>query len=183
MKLVYFLITPLFILGCGYKPSSFYTKRVLGENIHVEAKISRKDPKNSVLVKDAVNEAVVGRFGAKLSDKKSADTNLVASIGSVKFTPTVYDQDGYVIAYKASVRLNASFKTEKNVIEKFSTVGEFDFPIEANSVISDTKRFDAIKNASSDAINEIISKISIMGIMSGNKQKKIRRKDIKIYLE
>ncbi|MFK5881198.1 MAG: LPS assembly lipoprotein LptE [Sulfurospirillum sp.] len=172
-----------FFIGCGYKPSSFYTKRVLGENIHVDAKISRKDPKNSVLIKDAVNEAVVGRFGAKLSGKKSADTNLVVSIGSVNFTPTVYDKNGYVIAYKTVVMLNASFKTQSNTIKKFTTVGEFDFPIEANSVISDTKRFEAIKNASKDAINEIISKISIMGIMSGNRQKRAIKRDIKVYLE
>ena len=183
MRQLFFLLTLFFFVGCGYKPSSFYTKRVLGENIHVDTKISRQDPKNSVVVKDAVNEAVVGRFGDKLSDKKSADTNLVVSIGSVSFTPTVYDKDGYVIAYKTRVTLNASFKTQDNVTKRFSTVGEYDFPIEANSVISDTKRFEAIKSASADAINEIISKISIMGIMSGNRQKKGIRRDIKIYLE
>ncbi len=181
MKFVYIFLAFLFI-GCGYKPSSLYTKRVLGENIHVDALISRKDPKNSVLIKDAISEAIVGRFGAKLSDKKEADTNLVVSIGSVSFTPTVYDQDGYVIAYKTRVTLNTSYKTTKNSIERFSTTGEFDFPIEANSVISDTKRFEAIKSASKDAVNELISKISIMGIMSRDKKGKTRNK-IKIYLE
>ncbi len=183
MKFVYFLIVPFLILGCGYRPSSYYSKRVLGENIHVDVGISRKDPKNSVLVKDAVNEAVVGRFDAKLSSKKDADTNLVVSIGSVSFTPTVYDRNGYVIAYKTKVTLKASYKTEKNKIEKFTTIGEYDFPIEANSVISDTKRFEAIKYASSDAINEIISKISIMGIMKGGGSKRKVKKPIKIYLE
>ena len=181
MKILYILI-PLLLVGCGYKPSSMYTKKVLGKNIHVGVTISRSDPKNSVLIKDAVNEAVVGRFGAKLSDKKSADTNLVVSIGSVSFSPTVYDRDGYVIAYKAKVTLNSSFKDDKGVAKNFSTVGEFNFPIEANSVISDTKRFEAIKNASSDAINEIVSKISIMGIMRGKKRRTIKR-DIKVYLE
>lgn len=181
MKILYLLVAFL-LLGCGYKPSSLYTKRVLSENIHVDATISRSDPKNSVLIKDAVNEAVVGRFGAKLSDKKSADTNLVVSIGSVSFSPTVYNEDGYVIAYKATVTLNSSFKDDKGEVKKFSTVGEFNFPIEANSVISDTKRFEAIKNASRDAINEIVSKISIMGIMRGKKRKTVRR-NIKVYLE
>lgn len=183
MRQIFFFAVLFLFVGCGYKPSSFYTKRVLGKNIHVDTKISRRDPKNSVLIKDAVNEAVVGRFGAKLSSKKSADTNLVVSIGSVSFTPTVYNRDGYVIAYKARVTLNSSFLMQDNSIKKFSTVGEYDFPIEANSVISDTKRFEAIKNASADAINEIISKISIMGIMNGNRQKRATRRDFKIYLE
>lgn len=183
MKFVYLLIASFLIFGCGYRPSSYYTKRVLGENIHVDAKISRKDPRNSVLIKDAVNEAIVGRFDAKLSSKKDADTNLVVSIGSVSFSPTVYDKDGYVIAYKTKVTLKSSFKTADGKTQKFSTVGEYDFPIEANSVISDTKRFDAIKNASGDAINEIISKVSIMGIMSDGKNGKVLKKHIKIYLE
>ena len=181
MKILYLLLVFL-LLGCGYKPSSLYTKKVLGKNIHVDATISRSDPKNSVLIKDAVNEAVVSRFGANLSDKKSADTNLVVSIGSVSFSPTVYNEDGYVIAYKAKVTLNSSFKDDSGVVKNFSTVGEFNFPIEANSVISDTKRFEAIKNASYDAINEIVSKISIMGIMNGKKRSRVKR-DIKVYLE
>ncbi len=181
MKIIYFLI-PFLLLGCGYKPSSFYTKKVLGKNIHVDARISRTDPKNSVLIKDAVNEAVVSRFGAKLSSKKDADTNLLVSIGSVSFSPTVYDKNGYVIAYKAKVTLKSSFKDDSGVVKNFSTVGDYNFPIEANSVISDTKRFEAIKNASTDAINELVSKISIMGIM-GSKKKISIRKNIKIYLE
>ncbi|NOX16414.1 MAG: hypothetical protein GXP61_10425 [Epsilonproteobacteria bacterium] len=182
MKLIYFLL-PLLFFGCGYKPSSVYTKRVLGENIHVNISISRKVPKNSVLIKDAVNEAVVGRFDAKLVKKKDADTNLIVSIGSVSFTPLSYDKDGYAISYKTKVVLNVRYKTRKGESKSFSTTGEFDFPIEANSVISDTKRFEAIKYASGDAINEIISKISIIGIMSKENKNTVVRSRIKIYLE
>lgn len=155
----------LLVLGCGYKPSSYYADKVLGENIHVDVSISRKDPKNSVLVKDAINEAVVGRFGGKLASKENADSNLLINIESVTFTPTVYDRNGYVIAYKTSVVLNTTYETKNSDKKSFTATGEYDFPIEANSVISDTKRFDAIKYASLDAVNEIISKISIIGIM------------------
>jgi hypothetical protein len=182
MKIIYFLI-PFLLIGCGYKPSSVYTKKVLGSNIHVSAKISRTDPKNSVLIKDAVNEAVIGRFNAKLVDKKEADTDLIVSIGSVSFTALSYDNDGYVISYKAKVVLNATYKTSSGKSKSFSTTGEFDFPIEANSVISDSKRFEAIKFASSDAINEIISKISIIGIMNKENHGGVVRKHLKIYIE
>jgi len=48
--------------------------------------------------------------------------------------------------------------------ETFSTSGEYDFPVEANSVISDTNRFEAIKYASLDALNEFVSKISVKGM-------------------
>ncbi len=182
MKFIYFLL-PLLLIGCGYKPSSVYTKKVLGKNIHVNVNISRKDPKNSVLIKDAVNEAVVGRFDAKLVKKKDADTDVVVSIGSVSFTPLSYDKDGYVISYKTKVVLNASYKTGNGNSQAFSTSGEFDFPITANSVISDTKRFEAIKYASKDAVNEIISKITIMGIMNGEGRNGTVKSRLKIYLE
>ncbi len=155
----------VFLLGCGYKPSSYYAKKVLGDRIHVDVSISRKDPKNSVIIKDAINEAVVGRFGDRLVSQEKADSNLYISVASVSFVPTVYDSNGYVIGYKTNVILNTMYRNKMNQKSSFTTTGEYDFPIEANSVISDTKRFDAIKYASLDAVNEIISKISIVGIM------------------
>jgi len=178
-----FLLIPFLLISCGYKPSSVYTKKVLGNNIHVSANISRTDPKNSVLIKDAVNEAVVGRFDSKLANKKDADTDLIINIGSVSFTALSYDQDGYVISYKAKVILNTTYKTSSGRSRSFSTTGEFDFPIEANSVISDTKRFEAIKFAASDAINEIISRIAIIGIMNKENKNGTIKKHLKIYLE
>jgi len=167
VKFLSSLLIVFIFVGCGYKPSVKYTRKVLGERIHVNVSISRKDPKNSVLIKDAVNEAVIGRFGASLSDEKSADTNLYVTIGSTSFTPTAYDADGYVISYKAKVTLKTKYTTKTGKTKSFTTIGEYDFPIEANSVISDTKRFEAIKYASMDAINEIISKIAIIGQITG----------------
>ncbi len=163
----FLLLFLLISVGCGYKPSTAYTKKVLGERLHVNVSISRKDPKNSVLIKDAINETVVGRFGGVLSDEKSADTNLFITIGSTSFTPTSYDKNGYVISYKTKVTLTTRYKTRSGDTKSFTTSGEYDFPIEANSVISDTKRFEAIKYASIDAINEIISKIAIIGSIEG----------------
>lgn len=162
-----FLLIAVFISACGYKPSTQYVKEVLGERIHVEVAISRTDPKNSVLINDAVNEAVITRFGAKLSDKASADTNLYISIGGISFTPILYDLSGYVISYKATVSLSTNYKSKNGKSGSFYTSGEFDFPIEANSVISDSKRFEAIRQASVDALNEVVSKISVKGMMDG----------------
>lgn len=162
-----FLFIVIFISACGYKPSAQYVKEVLGERIHVEVAISRKDPKNSVVINDAVNEAVITRFGAKLSDKVSADTNLYISIGSISFTPILYDSSGYVISYKATVALSTRYKSKNGKSGSFSTSGEYDFAVEANSVISDSKRFDAIKQGSVDALNEVVSKISVTGMIDG----------------
>ena len=153
-----------------YKPTAYYAKEALGERIHVDVSISRKDPKNSVLIKDAVNESVITRLGGKLSSKEMADSELFVSIGSTSFSPILYNSRGYVTSYKAKVSLSIKYIIKDGKSESFSTSGEYDFPIAenvdgtTNSVISDSKRFEAIKLASLDALNEFVSKISIKGM-------------------
>lgn len=163
-----FLVGIFLLSGCGYKPTARYAKEILGQKIYAEVTISRQDPRNSVLIKDAVNEAVVSRFGAKLTAKELADTTLHISISSISFSPTVYDKYGYVIAYKTTVTLLTKYQGVDKKPEQFTTSGEYDFSIAANSVISDSSRFDAIKYASSDAIDEFVSKIAIKGLRNGN---------------
>ena len=169
-KIIVFLLVFLFISACGYRPSAKYAREVLGKQLHVEVAISRKDPKNTVLIKDAVNEAVITRFGAKLTTRELADTNLDISMGSISFTPILYDTNGYVISYKTRVSLSIKYTTKSGETNNFATSGEFDFPITANSVISDANRFDAIKSASLDALDEFTSKISILGMKKKEKK-------------
>lgn len=158
----------LIISGCGYKPSTYYAKQALGETIYAEVTISRQDPRNSVLIKDAVNEAVVSRFGAKLVSQQDAESVLHVKINSIAFTPTIYDQYGYVTAYKTVVTLAIDYERKGQAVQKFTTSGEYDFFIVANSVISDSSRYDAIRFASNDALDEFISKIAIKGLRNGN---------------
>lgn len=172
MKQAFFGFLLVFLLvGCGYKPSSYYAKEVLGDKIYSQVSISRVDPKNSVIVKDALNEAILTRFLGKLTTKEEADATLHVSFGSVRFTAIVYDENGYVISYKAKVSLSINFKDKNGKTSSIHTSGEYDFPIEANSVISDTKRFEAIKYASLEALNEFISLISVRGMQNGKHSK------------
>jgi len=157
----------LVITGCGYKPSSYYTKKILGDKIYTEVYIDINDPENSVLIKDAVNEAIVSKFRSKLVDKKDlANTIFYVKFKSKSFTPIAYDKDGYVVAYKTKVLLNITYIDKTGKKDSFDVSGTYDFPIEANSVISDSKRFEAIKFASYKAISEFISKISVKGVKS-----------------
>jgi len=170
MKYIGSLLIVVFLTACGYKPTAQYAREVLGERIHVDVTISRKDPKNSVLIKDAVNEAVITRLGGKLTSKQSADSELLVKIGSTTFSAILYNKSGYVTSYKAKVSLSIKYITKNGKSESFSTTGEYDFPIvenadgTTNSVISDSNRFEAIKEASLDALNEFVSQISIRGM-------------------
>ena len=170
MKYLWSLLILVFITACGYKPASYYASEALGERIHVDVTISRKDPKNSVLIKDAVNESIITRLGGKLSSKDTSTSELFVKIGSISFSPILYNKNGYVTSYKAKVFLNIKYVTKNGKSERFSTIGEYDFSIDENedgtrnSVISDSNRFEAIKLASLDALNEFVSRIAIKGM-------------------
>ena len=164
---VFLLVIALLIGGCGYKPASQSAKAVLGERVFVQVAISIKDPQNSVLIKDALKEALISRLHLSLVPKEVADTTIDAKLGSVSFSATIYDQDGYVTAYKATVVLSLATTFKDGTKRTISATGEYDFPIEANSVISDTRRFEAIKYASLDALDEFVAAVAVKGMHHG----------------
>ena len=166
MKKSWFIVIFIFLFtSCGYKPTNLYTKKVLGDNIYVKVSISKVDPQNSVLITDALNQAVITKFRSNLVlDPKLASSKLYVSLASVSFKPIQYDSKGYVIAYKTIVNLKTRYIDKNKKSKTISSSGDYDFSIEANSVISDNKRFDAIKFAALKAIDELISKISVVGV-------------------
>jgi hypothetical protein len=164
MKIALYIIITVLFLSCGYKPTSIYTKEILGKKIYTEVFISLEDPENSVLIKDALNEAVVSQFRSKIASKSSADSKLYITLNSVRFVPIQYDKNGYVIAYKTYVGLKSEYVDINGDRSLFNSRGDYDFPIESNSLISDTKRFEAIKFASQKALDELRSLIAIKAI-------------------
>lgn len=168
MRKLCILLLGFFLVGCGYKPASQITQNVLGDRVYVEVAISIKDAQNSILVKDAIKEAMVSRLRRDIVPKNQAQTLVYVRLGAINFTPRIYDQDGYVIAYKAKASLHLKTVYSNGEEDFMVATGEYDFTIEPNSVISDTRRFEAIKNASYEALDEYIAALSIRGIYEHN---------------
>lgn len=167
MKKLNFAIILIFLVlfsGCGYKPTSSLSKNIMGDKVYVHVSMSLRDPKNSAALKDAVNEAIVSRLKGSLVLKEEAHTLLHVRIKSFKFRPIIYNEFGYITSYKTLVTLSFDTVFKDKSQEIFTATGEYDFPIEANSVISDTKRFIAIKNASLKALDEYMAFLSIKGL-------------------
>jgi len=156
-------LLPVFILllfgGCGYKSAKEYSKRVVKERVYTKIEIYLRDPQNLVLIKDALNQAVVERFGASLAPKDSADTEILVKVKKITFTPLEYDRYGYVIYYRANVLIEFVVN-DKRIVKG----GFYDFPIEPNSVITDSLRFIAIKEGAKKAIDRFIAQIGAMGV-------------------
>jgi len=161
--LVIFLFT-----SCGYKPSIDYAKKAIDGLVYVEVKFSNKNPKNTVLIKDAMNELVISKFGRELIQNKNiADTIIKLKLKSYSLSQISFDKDGYIKLYRAKVNIKTTYSKLKNskivLTKSFSTSGFYDFSIDDDvSQITDAKIYEAIKESASKALNEIISKIAIL---------------------
>ncbi len=152
----------IFIDGCGYEPSAKFARGVLGEKVSTSVIISAQDPENTVIIKDAIDSAMIEVFQTSLVDRAESTTHLVVSVGSVSYVPIVYDKNGYVIGYRMNLILK--IKSLKNGESKeYSLRGFYDFTIAQNALITDQERFDAIKFSAQRAIKSFIAKVSADG--------------------
>lgn len=152
--------------GCGYKPTVSYAKKELSGKVFVKLFIDIKDPRNSVLIKDSMNQLLVQKLGAKLVyDEALADTVMNLKINSVSMTVLQYDSEGYNQLYRAVVNILVNYrKKDKNTSTSFTVSGESDFSVtdeDGDDTITDTVRYEAIKDASDDALDEVLSKIAV----------------------
>lgn len=162
LSLIFFHIALIFVLtSCGYKPSSHYAKEQLSGKIFVDLIVDLKDPRNAVLIKDAMNELIVHRLDSEIVyDRSLADTIMKVKLNSVSMKVLQDDADGYNKLYKAVVSILVNYDNKKEK-KSFNVSGDYDFSIDDGTSITDTKRFEAIKNAASKALEEVISKLAV----------------------
>ena len=150
-------------VACGYKPSTYYAKKEMEGNVYVKLDVSLEDPRNSVLVKDAVTKILIQKLDSNLVDKeKDADVVMNLGISSVNLSALQYDAKGYNKLYKAEVFIKVDYYRKENGIKKSFTVdGEYDFAVDIGGTITDANRYDAITKASDQAVSEIVSRIAV----------------------
>ena len=161
-KIILLVLVSLLITSCGYKPSSKFSRAVLGEKISTSVIISREDPENTVIIKDAVDTAIIETLQASLTSRADSDSHLVFSISTPRYSAIQYDDNGYIIAYRMRIILNITrFYDDKE--KKYIANGTHDFSITPNAVVTDQERFDAIKSSASKAIDSFIAQLSAEG--------------------
>lgn len=160
-----FAISMLFLVimaGCGYLPASHYAKNVVGESVSTEVVISLEDPQNSVIIKDAVDAAVITKFRSALVPKGSSNTHLKIAVGSVVFYPLQYDINGYIVTYRTIVTMNI-LRTTEGKSASYATRGTYDFAIEPNAIITDQARFEAIDQGAQKGLDAFIAQLAAEG--------------------
>lgn len=162
VKLVITLIVISIITACGYRPSAKFSRELLGQKISTDVRISSEDPENTVLIKDAVDSAIVKTLQSSLTTKEESDSHLSISMGIPRYSPTQYDSNGYIIGYRMTVTLKIK-KFQDGMSKNYTSSGTYDFSVTPNAILTDQQRFDAIKFSAAKAISSFIAKISAEG--------------------
>lgn len=162
MRLVSIALIVLLFSACGYTPSAKFSRQILGETISTSVLISGIDPENTVIIKDAVDIAILEVFHASLVHKEMSSTHLKLKLGKLIYTPIEYDAQGFIIGYRTTVTLLINRQT-KDKSKNYKVYGTYDFKITANAVITDKQRFDAINFSSQKAIKAFVAQVSAEG--------------------
>ncbi|ACM93446.1 putative lipoprotein [Nautilia profundicola AmH] len=162
-----FYFTLLTFSGCGYKPSSVYQNKIIGQDIQAIVEISSKTPKESAFLKDALNDAIYTVFGANLVNK-NPNTKIYLTINSSSLTPLDYDQNGFPILYRSAVTLKAKIIDKFSKTHTYTVSGNYDFAISANSILNDQIKFNSFKQASINALNKLLAEITKDGAKNDN---------------
>ena len=166
MKKLFSLVAlTLLLTACGYKPSSSYSKKIIGQKVYTEVEVSLSDPENAVLIKDALNRALYTRLKSKATRKKDADSSIYVAYDNIRFVPLQYNKNGYVVHYQAYITLGFTFVKGK-VTQKRQIIGRYEFPIRPSAIISNDLRFKAIENGSIKALDQFISYLSAKGLLT-----------------
>lgn len=162
-KTTLFILITLFLNSCGYKPSAYYAKEQLAKDLFVRMEIRASDPRNSILVKDAVTKILIQKIDSNIVDSEyEAEVIMDLDIKSVSFSVLQYDKDGYNKLYKVKVNIDVKYFTKSNSKTKSFTVqGEYDFSVGLRDTLNDTHRFEAIGKASDMAVTEILSRVAV----------------------
>lgn len=162
MKYFISLVLIMVLSACGYVPSAKFSRIIVGDTISTSVKISLIDPENTVIIKDAVDSAIIEVFHASLVPKSVSQTHLTLALSNPSYTPIQYDTDGFIVAYRTTVSLKIQRDTASEM-KHYNVKGSYDFSITPNAVITDKERFDAINFASQKAIRSFVAQVSAEG--------------------
>ena len=150
------------LIGCGYKPSSYYSKTAIEGDVYVDLKVDIDNAQNSVYVKDAINEMVLKYFKATLTDdKKAADSLIIAELRSAIHTAMSTDEDGYAKSYRTTVIIDVTYNKRNEKQKTLSLTDYYDYTVDTDSIVTDQKKQAAIKIASTKALSNLFSKIAV----------------------
>jgi len=156
-KKLIILISFLFY-GCGYKPTIDFAKDKYNNKIgYVDVSIDHSNANNSVYLKDALIEFAVDKLHLKLTnDKNKAKIKIFGKIKSISQIQLQSDTAGFGKIYRENVNISVTINNKSYLLSNY-----YDFMVDSNSGVNESKKEEAIKNAMKKALNSLFSKVAI----------------------
>lgn len=156
------LLSIIFFVGCGYKSTSIIAKQTMGEKIYVDVKIDIQNLNNSILIKDALIDMLSSKLDAEIVHEKSlSNTTIYGELKSVSETALESDVAGYSKIYRETVTIFISYIGVDGKGRNFTVSNYYDFVVSDDSVVTNSKKEEAIKLAINKALSDVFSKIAI----------------------
>ena len=162
LKFVFVFIVSIIFTSCGYKSTAHYSTNEITGKTYVDVMIDIKNANHTVLIKDAIIELLIGKFNAKITNNKYiADTIVKGSLVSVTEKQLQTDTSGYSKVYRETVKIKISYNKKNKPIKSFELTNYYDFTVDSDSSITETKKEEAIKIAITKALSDIFSNIAV----------------------
>lgn len=163
MKIFISIILSFFIFtGCGYKPTATYASKAISGKTYVNVNIDIDNAANSVLLKDAIIELLIGKFGVQITTNKNDATSFIeAKLKSVSQTLIQTDTQGFAKVYRENVTVEITYYQKNKQHKTFTLSNYYDFTVDNDSSVTQTKKDEAVKIAISKALVNIFSKIAV----------------------
>ena len=159
---IFIFLSVLFLSACGYKPTASYATKVISGKTYVDVKIDINNAKNSVLIKDAIVELLIGKFDVIVTNNKTeAKSFVLGTLKSVSETQLQTDTQGYAKVYRETVTVKVNYYRLGKKPTSLTLSNYYDFTIDKDSSVTQATKDEAIKIAISKALTDIFSKIAI----------------------
>jgi len=149
----------IFVTGCGYKPSTEYQSKIFGKKIKPVVEIDIKNPRESIFLKDAINDAIYTFLNEDIC-YNNCDSIMKINSHSSSLEVLDYDENGYPLIYRSTVQLSVTIIDKSKVRRNYNVTGIYDFKVESQGVLNDEARLNAYKNASINALNKLFALIA-----------------------
>ena len=159
------LLVVLFFAGCGYKPAATHLHNEFGQKIYLQVHIDASEPDNAPFVNDAVRHLIYDYFGAAITSKKRATTQLSIDYHGSDFYPIAYDKNGYTTRYRVTTNVDFTLSKEgKEITKRISTIDEAD--VHASALSSSTLRIQALRKGIRKALDRFLAYAIAQGIFT-----------------
>lgn len=170
MRKYFLLYIFFFFIGCGYKPTVNITNEILKGNVYIDVPIDIHNIENSILIRESLIDMFSNKFNMIVVNEKSK-ADLYATGKIFLITHEALESDlGYVKLFRETVTIQVEFSDKKSLKKSYKATDYYDYSIDDESILSERRKNDAIKEAIKNALSSIPPQIALSLLKNEQKE-------------